>query len=145
MLIRELYRDSILYDESVLAHFIYHLLEEKKIALEEDISKLDLYEADTQKVMKLIQDNILGIHPVGIYSLKMTRDTFVFIFARSEQAAIQFYIQKFKQAPMNCREYPLACQFARGNDFISFRDMRKEISRFPAIAGYFKKLEGVLY
>lgn len=30
-------------------------------------------------------------------------------------------------------------QLARGNDVISFRDMRKEFESFPAIAGYFKR------
>ncbi|MHC0038817.1 hypothetical protein [Pseudoneobacillus sp. C159] len=141
MLIRELYLDSIHYDESVLAHFIYHLLKEKKIALDDDISKLDLYEADTQLVAKMIDDNILGIHPVRIYSLKMSRETFVFIFARIEQAAIQFFMQKFRQAPLNCQEYPLGVPFTRGNDLISFRDMRKEMRCFPAIAGYFRKMD----
>jgi hypothetical protein len=69
----------------------------------------------------------------------MNQKDFVFIFAASEQAAIQFYTKKFHNTPLNCHEYSLDFQLARGNDVISFRDMKKDCSPFPAIAGYFVK------
>jgi hypothetical protein len=37
------------------SHFIYHLLAEKKISLDDDIDKIDLEQADHQKVRELFQ------------------------------------------------------------------------------------------
>ena len=122
-----------------MAHYIHHLLAEKKISLDDDISKIDLDQADHQKVAEMIQNNVLGFHKIGIYSLKMNQKDFVFIFAASEQEAIQYYTKTFHQTPLNCHEYSLDFQLDRGNDVISFRDMRKEFESFPAIAGYFKR------
>ncbi|QIZ08455.1 hypothetical protein HFZ78_18515 [Priestia megaterium] len=139
MIVKDLYMDCFRYEESSLAHCIYHLLAEQKISIDEDISKIDLEQADHQKVRELVQNNVLGIHKVGIYSLKMNQKDFVFIFAGRHKEAIQFYTETFHQSPLNCHEYSLDYQHARGNDVISFRDMRKEFMSLPAIAGYFKR------
>jgi hypothetical protein len=107
--------------------------------LDDDISKIDLNQADHKKVVEMVQKNVLGFHKVCIYSLKMDRKDFVFIFAASKQEAIQLYIKTFHQPPLNCHEYSLDFELSRGNGVISFRDMRKEFMSFPAIAGYFKR------
>ena len=139
MVVKDLYQDCFRFEESSLAYYIYHLLAEQKISLDDNISKIDLNQADHQKVAELIQTNVLGFHKICIYSLKMKQKDFVFIFATSKQEAIQFYTKTFHQNPLNCHEYSLDYQLARGNDVISFRDMRKEFLSFPAIAGYFKR------
>lgn len=138
MLVKEVYRDCLMYEESPLAHYLYHLLVEKKISLDDDMDQIDLHQADHQKVREMIRQNFLGFHKVHIYSLKMSRKNYAFIFARSKHEAIQFYTQLFKENPLNCHEYSLDFQLARGNEVISFRDMRKEFKTFPAIAGFFK-------
>ena len=139
MIVKDLYMDCFRYEESSLAHCIYHLLAEQKISLDDDISKIDLEQTDHQQVRELVQNNVLGIHKVGIYSLKMNQKDFVFIFAGSHKEAIQFYTETFHQNPLNCHEYSLDYQLDRGNGVISFRDMRKEFEIIPAIAGYFKR------
>jgi hypothetical protein len=85
MLVKEAYFDSLRFQESALAHYIHHLLGEMKISLDDDMSKIDLQQADHQKVRELIQNNVLGIHKVGIYSLKMNQKDFIFIFAASKK------------------------------------------------------------
>ena len=136
MLVKEAYHDSLRFQESLLAHYIHHLLAEKKISLDDDMSKINLEQADHQKVREMIQNNVLGIHKIGVYSLKMNQKDFVFIFAASQPKAIEFYTKTFHQVPLNCHEYPLDFQFARGNEVISFRDMRKECKSIPAIARF---------
>jgi hypothetical protein len=140
MFVKDVYLDCLRFEESALAHYIYHLLAEKKISLDENASKIDLDQADHQKVAEMIQNNVLGFSKVGIYSLKMNQKDYVFIYASSQQEAVQFYTKTFHQIPLNCHEYSLDFQLSRGNDVISFRDMRKEFESFPAIAGYFKKM-----
>src|SRR4051794_38704839 len=139
MLVNDLYIESIQFAESSLAHCIYHLLAEKKISLEDDVSQINFQLVDNQKVKELVQKNVLGIAKVGIYSLKMSEKDFVFIFAYNKHEAVQFYLKIFNQSPLNCHEYTLDYQLSRGNSAISFREMRKEFEIIPAIAGYFSR------
>ncbi|MCM3766267.1 hypothetical protein [Neobacillus niacini] len=96
MLVKELYEDSFLFKESTLAHYIYHLLAKHKISLEDDISKIDRVQADPQKVAELIRKNVLRIHKSRIYSLKKNAKDFIFIFATSQQEAIQFFKETYQ-------------------------------------------------
>ncbi|MBD8069855.1 hypothetical protein [Bacillus sp. PS06] len=139
MLVKELYHDCLLYEESTLAHYINHLLSERKISLEDNISQLDLNQADHIKVAEMIEKNILGIHPIRIYSLKKNKHEFVFIFAHSAEEAKQFFSRTFYQLPINCHEYPLEVEMARGKSGISFREMKKEFSQFPAVVGVVRR------
>jgi hypothetical protein len=139
MLVNDLYLESIQLAESSLAHCIYHLLAEKKISLEDDVSQINFHQIDNQKVRELVQENVLGMTKVGIYSLKMSMKDFVFIYAASKQEAVQFYLKTFNQSPLNCHEYSLDYQLSRGYSAISFREMRMEFEIIPAIAGYFSR------
>jgi hypothetical protein len=139
MLVKDLYFDCIQNEISYVAHSIYHLLAEEKLSLNDDSSKIGVVKADLQKVNELIQKNVLGIKKICVYSLKMNQQDFVFIFAASEEEAIQYYTNTLHQNPWNIYEYPLDFLFYRGKDVISFREMRKEIEDFPAIAGYFTR------
>ncbi|MBI0577944.1 hypothetical protein IEC97_11300 [Neobacillus cucumis] len=139
MLVKDLYQECLLYEESSLAHYIYHLLAERKVSLEDDSSRIDLNHADQHKVAEMIQTNVLGFHKVGIYSLKMNQMAFAFIYASSQEEAIQYYTKSFHKTPLNCHEYPLDLELTRGNGVISFREMKKEFKSFPAIAGCFMR------
>ncbi|MFB3167580.1 hypothetical protein P5G62_010710 [Neobacillus sp. 179-C4.2 HS] len=122
-----------------MAHYLYHLLDEKKISLDDDVSKIQLVKADIHKVNELVQNNLLGIGEMNIYSLKMNQTDFVFIFAANLKDAIHFYNRTFLRPPLNCHLYSLDVDFYICNDVISFRDSRKEIEQFPAIAGYYTR------
>lgn len=139
MLVKDMYQDCLHFEETSLAYYIYHLLTEKKVSLDDDISKIDLTQADHQKVSVMIENNVLGFQKMGIFSLKMNQRAFVFIYASSQEEAIQFYNQSFHRTPLNCHEYPLEFELTRENGVISFRDMKKEFKSFPAIAGYFMR------
>ncbi|MCH6269582.1 hypothetical protein [Neobacillus citreus] len=142
MLVKEAYEDSFRFEESTLAHYIYHLLTEQKISLEDDMSILNAVQADNRKVAELIRKNVLGINKVRVYSLKMNKKDFFFIFASSPQEAIQFFTETFQQSPLNCHEYPLEFEFVRGKEVVTFQEMRKDFESFPAVAGRFEKVGG---
>jgi hypothetical protein len=139
MLVGELYLESIRLEQCSLAHYLYHLLAERKILMNDTIDQLDLEQANHQKVAEMIQTNHLGIRKLGIYSLKRNVRDFVFIYAYADEEAIEFFTKTFRDAPLNCHEYPLDFELARGNGVITFREMKKEFDQFPAIAGYFMK------
>lgn len=139
MKVRDLYIDAICYEEVSLAHYIHHLLEEGKISLEDDESKLDLNAADHTKVREMIEQNILGFYKIGVYALKKNQQEFVFVFAVTEQEAIEFFAKTFHQTPLNCHQYSLTTQIMRDHQLMTFWDMRKEHLVFPAIAGYYER------
>jgi hypothetical protein len=115
------------------------LLAEKKISLEDDVSQINFQQIDNQQVKELVRKNVLGLTKVGIYSLKMSKMDFVFIYAASKKEAIQFYLKAYNLFPLNCHEYSLDYQLSRGYRAISFREMRKEFEIVPALAGYFSR------
>jgi hypothetical protein len=140
MLIRDVYLDSLRYEETSLAYLIHHLLEEKKLTLDDDdMSHIDFNQANLQKVADMVDKNVLGFQKVNIFSLKKSKNEFVFIFASKQQDAIQLYTETYYHLPLNCLEFLLDFQLVRGNEVISFRDVRKEMESFPSIAGCYKK------
>jgi hypothetical protein len=139
MTIKDYYLDALYSEDTALAHYFHYLVAEQKVSLDDDVSILDTIQVDVGQVRELIQKNVLGIHKICIYSLKMDEKNFIFIFATSREEAITFYTKTFHRTPLNCHNYPLDFLMTRGNRCISFRDMRKDFESFPAIAGFFEK------
>jgi hypothetical protein len=137
--VRELYEESIRYEEKTLAHYILHLLQEGQVSLDDDADKIDFLQADHEKVAQMIVQNQLGFSDIKVFSLKYDDKLFAFVFAASQEEAIEFFQKKFKRNPKNCHEYPLDFPMSRGNEFLTFRDMRKEYSHFPALAGFYER------
>ena len=137
--VKELYEDCIYFEEKVLAHYILHLLQEQHLSLEDDASKIDFTKADHRKVADMIQQNKLCFSDIKVFSLKMDEKTFAFIFAASREDAIEHFKQELKKDPINCFEYDIDFPMSRGNEFLSFRDMRKEYNEFPAICGFYER------
>lgn len=139
MTIRELYEESIKYEHVSLAHLIYYSLREGLVKPDDDESKLFQTEIDEKQLGNLIERNHLGLGITKIYSLKIGDGKFAFVFAGNSQEAIEFVGKELKTKPVNCHEYSMDEQMSRGNQFLSFRDMKKEFTSFPALAGYFER------
>ncbi|MBM4764715.1 hypothetical protein [Bacillus sp. B15-48] len=139
MLVKDMYFDAIMYEESVLAHVIQHLILERKVSWEDPISLLDFDQADMQKVTEMINGNALGFKKINCYSLKMDQKKFIFIFAASPQEAVDYFTNSFQQRPLNCHEMLLDYEMTRGNEVKSFRALKNEHEKYPAIAGCFER------
>ena len=139
MLIKELYTLSLLYEEMVLAHYIYYLLGEGKISLEDDVENLNFNDAEQDIVDALIENNVLGFQKIRIFSLKRKPNQFAFIFARDRNSAIKHFIDIFHQKPLNCVEILLDYEILRGNEIISFRELKHEYTEFPAFVGIYER------
>lgn len=106
-----------------------------KITLEDEVEKLDLNEADHDTVAMMIENNVLGFQTIRIYALTNARKNYIFIFARNKKEAIQHFIKTFHQKPIHCAEVLLDYEIMRGNEVITFRELRKEYDSFPVLIG----------
>jgi hypothetical protein len=67
MLKKDLYLDCLQNKISSVSHYIYHLLEEKKLSVDDDSSKLDSVTADLKKIDEMVKNDVLGIYKTLIY------------------------------------------------------------------------------
>lgn len=137
--IKDLLDDAVRYEESALAHYIFFLLQEGKVQLADDKSTLDLSLCYADKFQDMWKNNVLGFDKTKIYSLKQSKDTFVFIFAENPRDARYLYWREYGQEPINCMELSQDEIISYGNRFMSFRQIKQEMQKFPCILGYFKK------
>lgn len=137
--IKELFEDAIRFEMSSFAHYLLHLLQEGKVKFDDDKSVLDFVEADNRKVQKLIGHNHLKFSTIKVFALKHSENLFQFIYANSRDEAINYFKKVLRKHPINCYEYPLYFEIARGNRVVSFRELKKEFSSFPALIGYYER------
>ncbi|MEH7122085.1 hypothetical protein V7127_02450 [Bacillus sp. JJ1773] len=137
--IRKLYENAIKYEESTLAHYIAHLLQEGKVKLEDDESTIDFKLADHDRVQQMINKNELGFSNVKPFALKYSNNSFVFVYANNQQEAIELFQRTLRTRPKNCHEYSMDFVIEKGNRFISFRDLKKEFTKFPDLIGFYER------
>lgn len=137
--VKELFDDAVKCENSILAHYIFFLLQEGKLQLDERVSRLDLYAAESYEFLNTWKNNLLGFDNMKIFSLKQSKDIFIFIFAENTRDARYLYWQEYGQEPINCIELTLDELMDYGNRFMTFRDIKKEMRSFPCIMGYLKK------
>lgn len=135
--IKQLFDDSVKYEESTLAHIIWHLLQEGKVKMEDEVSSLDFSQIDNDKLTNMIENNYLGFKQIKVFSLKESDKRFIFIFAKNQNEAVEHFKKTFKKAPINCHEYDMEMRMSSGNRFFSFRELTKEFQSFPVVAGQF--------
>lgn len=137
--ILEMYEASIQYECTFTAHYIFHLLREGLVMLDDDISKIDQITVDKSIIDELTEQNYLGFNQVKVFALKLDDYLFAFIFAKDRQEAIDFCQKQLRKKPRNCNEYPFYFSMSRGKEFLTFQDMKKEHSSFPAVIGFYER------
>ena len=137
--VKELFNDAVKYEESLLAHYIFFLLQEGKIELSnhKDTLKFDL--AQSEKFQKMYKSNVLGFDQIKIYSLKQRENYFIFIFSKNPKEARELYWRTYAHEPINCMELSPDEIMWYGNRAMTFRDIKKEMKEFPCILGYYEK------
>lgn len=139
--IRELFEEAVQNDYSYTAHSLYYLLREGLVSPNDSHTVLDYVQVDTHLVGEWTVQNYLCISVEKVYALKLTDDEFVFVFAKNPKQAVDFIQKSWKLVPRNCHEYPLDCSIIRGNEFVSFRELKKDYLSFPAVIGVYRKEE----
>ncbi len=138
--VKELFEDAVKHEESILAHYIMFLLHEGKIRPEDDQSSIDSSLAYNDKFQNMLTKNILGFSNIKVYSLKQSKNRFVFIFAENPKEARLLYYRIFKETPLNCVEMSQDEVMSYGNRFMSFREIKREIKESPYYFGYYDRL-----
>lgn len=140
--IKALYEDAIKYEESLLAHFIFCLLQERKVDLEQDDAVLSQIKPDPEKLERLLEMNYLGFDQIKIFSLKIARQKWAFIFAQTSEEAQQHLRLQTGQKPLNCLELSPDEVIFTGNRFLNFRELKKEQTQFPCLVAVYEKYPG---
>ena len=139
--IKELFDECIQNDYSYTAHSLYYLLLEGLVSPDSPHTILDTVEIDVDLVGEWTKKNYLRIQIEKVYSLKISDDEFVFVFAKDTQMATDYIKKNWKIQPRNCYEYSLDYTIIRGKECISFRDMKKDFLSFPAVIGFYEREE----
>ncbi|MBS4192318.1 hypothetical protein KHA94_19335 [Bacillus sp. FJAT-49705] len=134
--IKTLFEEAICYEEHVLAHYIFCLIQEGKIAWDDEDSVLFEVQPDIEKLTNMIENNFLGICKIHMYALKVKKGKWVFIFAKSPEEAKVHLWRTTGSKPLNCQELSLDQEVLIGNRFLNFREWKKEQSGFPCLVGY---------
>ena len=145
--VEEMYREAIEREFVGTAHTIFYMLQKGYVKMSDDVSALSfdkLSEFERKEIEKMIEMNYLKINPIDIYTLKLDRNNFALIFARNEQEAIQYFCKVFDKKPLNCFRHMMDMEFVEGKGTITFREMRKYYSTFPALVGIYDKANKVL-
>ena len=133
--IKALYEDAIKYEESLLAHSIFCLLQERKISLEQDDVVLSQVQPDSETLARLMKINYLGFNQIKIFSLKLARQKWAFIFAQTAEEAQQFLRLQTGCKPLNCLELSPDEVIFTGDRFLNFQELKKEQTQFPCLVG----------
>ncbi|MCR2823303.1 hypothetical protein [Lederbergia panacisoli] len=134
--VKRLFEDAIRYEESFLAHYIYCLLKEEKITLEDDDSILSEVQPDSAKLVKMVKENHLGFCQVKMFALKARNTPWIFIFAKNLEEAEKLLLRETGQRPLRCREIIPDQVVYVNNRFFNFHDLKKQQSKFPCLVGY---------
>ena len=139
--IKELFDECIQNDYSYTAHILYYLLLEGLVLPDSPHTILDHVEFDVDLVCEWTKQNDLRIQIEKVYSLKISDDKFVFVYAKDAQTATAYIKNNWKIQPLNCHEYLLDNTIMSGKEFISFRDLKKDFLSFPALIGFYEREE----
>lgn len=140
--VKTLFDEAIRYEMKSLVYCILYALKNKNIRLDDSEEKFfntRFADTDNKEISRLIKQNPLKLDFVNIYSLKMDKQKFAMIYARSREEAIEHYKKIFNRTPLNCHEFLLDYEIMQGNKPISYREMRKQFNSFPAYAGYMER------
>lgn len=135
--IKDMYEECISNGYAFMAHALYYLLHEGSVSPDDPHEVMDVAGLDYNAIKALKGQNYLGLHMTGPYSLKLAPNEFIFIFAKDEDEAVSFFEKQYGLQALNCHEYPLDFSLMRGSVFVTFREILKEFSTFPAIIGFF--------
>jgi hypothetical protein len=137
----ELFEECIENDYSFMAHALYYVLREKIVSPEEPHTALDDKQIDWELVNQWTTENYLCLNTVKVFSLKIADNEFAFVFAHHQQEAREFLHDSCKIKPINCHEYLLDCSMLRGNEYVTFREMKKDFLTYPALIGFYHRDE----
>jgi len=139
--IKELFEMAVQNNYSFTAHSLYYLLREGLVSPNDDHTVLHHIQVDTELVGEWTDQNYLCISVEKVYSLKISSNEFVFVYAKNPNQAACFVKHSLNVIPRNCHEYSLDFSIVRGNEFVSFRELKKNLYSSPALIGIYQKDE----
>lgn len=138
--IKALFKEAIHYEECVLAHYIFCLVQEGRITWRDERSILTKVQPNQDRLADMIRNNFLGICQIHMYALKVKKGKWYFIYAKSPEEAKRHLWITTGSKSLNCHEVPADQRVSIDNRCLTFREWKKEQSEFPCLVGCFEKI-----
>ena len=102
--IKNLLKDAIEYDLVYLAHFIYFVLERRKIRAEdrsEKLMQIQLTASEENEFYKMYEEDILGMKKIQLYAVELNRNSrcYAFYFAETPNQVVDLHTRIYKWQP----------------------------------------------
>ena len=140
--IKELYVECIQNPYPYLAYSLYYLLCEGLVFPDDPHTSFDSQLVDREKVDELFKQDFLCLSEIKVYCFKSSREEYAFLFATNSLEARELLIHTYNIQPLSCQESYLDFSILREDKLVTFREMKKDFSSFPALIGFFQ-LESV--
>lgn len=135
--------DAIKYDEIKLAYSVYWLIK-NGVVQGNDYAKginWDLVKHD--EVATLIETNELGLQPIKLYTIPISKEKHFLVFAKNEQDARGHCLNELKMIAPKVIDIAdkmnKSFWFPERKQYLSLRDLKDETLVFPATAMMFEK------
>ena len=104
MTVKELLKDAIAYDETLLAHFIYFAIERGKIDDEdrkEKLLEIQLTEQEKESFFEMYKRDELGMKRIQLFAVKVSAKhcCYAFYFAKIPEQVADFHRSIYKWRP----------------------------------------------
>lgn len=141
--IRDLYADAMIYENPFMAYGIFLLDQKELIDWEADEETLTLDALTFDEINAAIEQDLLSLKKVNLYSMKIRHNLFAFILSDNEKSAVREFIRVNESEPLAVAEtnnyMGRSMYFEESKKTMSFRELRDQTKEFPYYVCNFEK------
>lgn len=93
--VKESFDHAVREGLSLYAHTLFYALHKGKVTSANNVSDVDLTDAEMLEVVAMKEKNMLGINPINLYAIKLDKCYFAIYLARNANDAQQFHAKRF--------------------------------------------------
>lgn len=143
MTYNELLVDAIKYDEIKLAYSVYWMIKNGIVQGNHMASGVNWDLVNHEEVAALIEKNELGLQPIKLYTIPISKTKHFLVFAKNEQDAKGHCLNELKLIAPKVLDITdkinKSFWFPEQNQYLSLRELREETLVFPATAMIYEK------
>lgn len=134
MNVMELMQESIRYDETFLAYAIFWGIQKNVFRGNHDCNSIDFNLVNVSETKEMMNQNILGIEMIRLYSMKMEDGRFAIVLAKQETDAKGKFLSEYGKLPrrvIDISEKMDTSFYFEKIGHRSIREIKESILEFP--------------